>query len=303
MNILFLSHFFYPHIGGVEKHVMEISKSLVVSGHSVTVLTRKFDSKLKNDEIVSGIKIIRFPYPSSKFFGLLVIWSWLFRNRNLLKKADIIHCHDVFIWYLPFRFFYPKKKVFTTIHGLEWNNPFTISGIWQKKLAVKLSKGTIGVGSFLEKYLGIRFDLIVYGATSKSRHSKVKNKIKNSIIFLGRLERDTGVLKFIKYLEKNRNLNAEFVGDGSLKSVCKKYGKVHGFTDPTPFLKKAEYVVPGGYLAYVEAKSFGCKIMTYPPDELKKVYWQGIKKVDKFPTWDALASQYVGLWKTEIKIR
>lgn len=164
MKILFLTHFYWPHIGGVEKHVQRVGLSLSKRGHRITILTEKFDEKLKNEEMEDGIKIVRFVYPHKKIFGLLNIWMWIWQNRDLIKQSDIIHCHDVFVWYLPFRFLFPKKLVFTTIHGLEWDNPFAKISLWQKRLAVRLSRGTIGVGGYLEKYSGVKFNKIIYGA-------------------------------------------------------------------------------------------------------------------------------------------
>jgi len=44
------------------------------------------------------------------------------KNRQLLQNADIIHCHDVFYWYLPFRFLYPHKPVFTPFTDMKFSN-------------------------------------------------------------------------------------------------------------------------------------------------------------------------------------
>jgi glycosyltransferase involved in cell wall biosynthesis len=164
MNVLFLSHYYWPHIGGVEKHAERVASSMQRMGNKVTVLTEKYEYNLRTEELKNKVKIIRFEYPQIKYLGLLYIWFWLWKNRHLIKQSDIVHCHDVFIWYLPFRFLYPKKPVYTTIHGLEWDDPLSFKSIWQKRLAVKLSTGAIGVGKFLEKYLKVKFDKMIYGA-------------------------------------------------------------------------------------------------------------------------------------------
>jgi len=147
MKILFISHYKWPHVGGVEKHIERVAGELQQKGHKVKIVSE------------GNIK-----YPHIKFLGLIYIWFWLWKNRHLIKQSDIVHCHDVFIWYLPFRFLYPKKPVYTTIHGLEWDDPLSFKSIWQKRLAVKLSTGAIGVGKFLEKYLKVKFDKMIYGA-------------------------------------------------------------------------------------------------------------------------------------------
>src|SRR3989304_3204257 len=132
MKILFITRLFFPHIGGVEKHVYEIAKSLDRRGNGITILTEKYDKKLKIQETIDGIKVVRFSYPHTKFLGLKFIWWRLFQNIKLIKEANVVHIHDVFIWYLPFRLLFPNKKVFTTIHGLEWDNPLSKISFWQK---------------------------------------------------------------------------------------------------------------------------------------------------------------------------
>lgn len=117
------------------------------------------------------------------------------------------------------------------------------------------------------------------------------------IVFIGRLEEDTGILKFLKWLDKNSKNSVGFIGDGSFKSNCQKYGTVHGFADPKQFIKKADVVVPGGYLSYIEAKKRGCKIMVFPNNPLKNDYWKEIEKIKVFPTWSEVADVYLNLWK------
>lgn len=277
MNILFITRRSRPHVGGVETHIEEVRKRIVKKGNNI--------------KIISGNDI---KYPRIKMLGLFYIWAWFFRNRQQIKWADVVHVHDVFIWYLPFRFIYPYKKIFTTLHGWEGVYPIRLMSRFQKWLAVKLSNGSIGIGRFLEKYIGAKFTKILYGGVSKVRTIAAKNK--NSIIFVGRLEPDTGLTEFLKYLKTHKYKSIDFIGDGSLRKECEKIGKVHGFTDPTPFYKKAETVIPSGYLTFLEAKSHGCKIKTFYSTPLKKEYWEEILKLKKFMTWDDVANEYLKLY-------
>lgn len=118
------------------------------------------------------------------------------------------------------------------------------------------------------------------------------------IVFIGRLEKDTGILDFLKWLDgkKNESHSVSFVGDGSLRKDCEKYGKVFGFTDPKPFMQKADICIPGGYLSYIEAKEYGCEIMVFPDNPLKKDYWAEVQEVKEFPTWDKIADEYLSLY-------
>ena len=315
MKILFITRLFYPHVGGVERHVAKISKELEKKGHEITILTEKFEDKLKDKENIDGIRVIRISFPHIKLFGLIFIWWQIFKNRKLVEEADVVHVHDVFIWYLPLCFIYPKKMVFTTIHGFEENSPFNIMSIFQKRLAAMLSNRTIGVGKFLEKYLRVTFNKITYGGVSMNQFIDTKNtKVQGSVVYVGRLEENTGILEFIKRLKvkgkkiseawPNQDLvKVDFCGDGPLRNECEKYGTVHGFCDPNPYLKKAEYCVPGGYLAALEALSYGCKLKLFWNNKVKEDYWKmspfvrkDVKTWAKSQTWNKLADEYLDLY-------
>jgi len=285
MKILFISRYSWPHVGGVEKHIREVSLRLRKKGHKVTIIS-------END----------IKYPHIKYIGLLYIWLWLFKNRDLIARSDLVHIHDVFIWYLPFRFLFPNKKVYTTFHGGQgiWPIPFYHKIL--ARLAWRLSRGTVAVGDFIPKYFKIKPDKVVYGAADSCR--KTNRKKEKSVIFLGRLEKETGVYEFLKWIRSLvYGYKVDFIGDGSLKKQCEEHGTVHGFCDPAPFLRKAEICVPGGYLSFLEAKTAGCKIKTFYNSPIKKDYWRAIKKKysvsengKKIPTWDDMVNIYLKLW-------
>lgn len=285
MNILFISHYSFPHIGGVEKHIDEISKILKKQGNNVSVI-----SETNN-----------VSYPHIKFLGLLKIWLEIFKLRKKIENADIVHIHDVFVWYLPFRFIYPKKKVYITFHGGQDIWPIPFKNKLMVKLAAKLTNGNICVGDFIPKYFDIKTDKVIYGAVKKINTKKKNLKLKNSIVWLGRLDKNTDLPGFLSYLKNNKkNLKVVFVGDGELKFECEEFGKVTGFVkDTSNYLKKAETVVPVGYLSYLEAKNYNCKIKTFPTTPIKKDYWKGIEKVKNIPIWEDIVKIYLNLWNLE----
>ena len=165
MTIVFFTHRFWPEIGGVEKHALEVALELVKRGHKVTVLAEN-NGNLKDGEIYNGIEIIRIRIHTSERLKKFIIWKWLFINRKLIEKADVIHCHDVFFWFLPFRFLYPKKPVFTTFHGYETKFPPSYKAILMRKISEKLSFGNICIGDYIKKWYGTKPDFITYGGIS-----------------------------------------------------------------------------------------------------------------------------------------
>lgn len=288
MKILLLTRRAWPKVGGVEKHIGEIKKVFEKKGHRVKVISE------------ADIK-----YPRTKFLGLLFIWKWLFEHKKLIREADVIHVHDVFIWYLPFKFLYPHKMLITTVHGLEWDNPLRQNSIFQKQLAIKLSDKTIGIGHFLEKYIGRKFDLISYGAADLHNYKITKNK--KAIVFVGRLEENTGLVKFLEWLKRNSGYKVDFCGDGNLRNECERYGEVHGFCNPNSFYEKVKLVIPGGYLAALEALNSGCDIKLFWNNKVKENYWkmspfykfkgEKLRKWAREQTWEKLADKYLKLYK------
>lgn len=264
MKILFLSKYPTTHIGGVEKHVHEIGSRVQGSGNSLTTVSEE-----------------QIKPPKIKYFGLLYIWYWLFKNRNLITGCNLVHIHDVFIWYLPFRFLYPTKKVYITFHGWEGKFPIPLWNIFNKRIANKLTNGSIAVGKYIEKWYGIKSSFIIHGGVDHK--SLITNhKSLNSIVWLGRQEADTGINEFRKWLSKHSEFNVKYITN---------------IKNPDKYLKTAEYCVPSGYLSYLEAKSYDCKIMTFANNPLKEDYWNEVKLLKTIPTWDEVTNVYLKLWK------
>jgi hypothetical protein len=265
MNILFLAKHKWPHVGGVEKHMERLTSNLEKIGHKITTIS---------EEDIKPPKI--------KLFGLLYIWYWLFKNISLILNSDIVHIHDVFIWYLPFRFLYPRKKVYITFHGWEGKFPIPLWNIFNKRIANKLTNGSIVVGKYIEKWYGIKADYIIHGGVDLNVKNINAKKIKNTLIWLGRQDKDTGINEFKECLKSRPELRVKYVTN---------------IKNPEKYLRTAEYCVPSGYLSYLEAKSYGCKIMTFANNPLKEDYWNEIKSLRVIPTWYEVVNVYLKLWK------
>lgn len=315
MNIIFLTRFFWPHAGGVERHVFELGRELLKLGHKITIITLRHDKKLKNEQSYRGIKIIHLPYSNSK----LGIWENMWQNRKILKEADIIHCHDVFFWYLPFRFLWPGKSVFTTFHGWEGVYPVPRRYRLMHQMAEKLSRGNICVGDYLVKYYGTKADYITYGAPTFS-YSDRSTKILKEIIFIGRLEEDLGLSEYFKAI-KLVGLPAVFVGDGSLRKEAGKLGRVTGFVNNLrPYFQRPAAVFTSSYLTIWNALACGRAVFALYHNPLKKDYLESFPAAGAinisgsteeladqfkrpktaavvFPTWKQVAQTYLKLWQ------
>ena len=276
MKLVFLSRFFWPHVGGVERHVEAVGQELTKLGHNITVITLKHDPRLPGFQAFQGLKIIRLPYSNSKWG----IWRALWQKRRILKAADVIHCHDVFFWYLPFRFFWPKKPVFTTFHGWEGMYPIPQKNILAHRLAEKLSRGNICIGDYLPIHYGTKADFVSYGAAPQAVKIKPLKPIKE-IIFIGRLEADLGLpeyFKALKIIKRKYRLPITFVGDGKLKKPAAKIGKVVGVVKSLkPYLNRPAAILAASYLTIWEALAYNRPVFSLYQNQLKKDY------LEKFP--------------------
>lgn len=330
MHILFLSKYFYPHIGGVETHVLKLSKVLIKLGHSVTVITESHDQNLKAEEIFDGIKIIRMPFGISN--QKMPVWKFISTHKSLFQNSDIIHAHDVFWWYLPLRFLLPDKKIFTTFHGWEGIYPPRTGSVYSRKLAEKLSSGNICVGEFITSWYGTRPDFVTYGATD----FKSAGKEGSGILVLGRLTKDNDIGMVIAALQqiKNKNIKIKFSGDGPLRSEASKIGETLGFqTDTTTLVQNSRIIIASSYLSILDSMAAGKPVFSVYSNPLKKDYLfmhpmsdffhkagtsqslaqqinsylenpqldsSNIKKTQdwaKSQTWENLAGHYLNLWQ------
>ncbi|UCH90124.1 MAG: glycosyltransferase family 4 protein, partial [Thermoplasmata archaeon] len=90
MKIIQVCPYFYPHIGGVESHVLSLSKALVGKDHKVAVYTSKYENNLKDHEVIDNIEIHRIKTAMNLFTTPIFP-----KVKKILKKeeADVIHAH------------------------------------------------------------------------------------------------------------------------------------------------------------------------------------------------------------------
>jgi len=92
MKIVMLSPYFYPHTGGTEKYVRDLSAVLIKEGHAVTVITNNLPrskNALAHEVLPEGIKVIRLD-AVDMFYYLPVSLQF---NRKMLEGFDVVHAH------------------------------------------------------------------------------------------------------------------------------------------------------------------------------------------------------------------
>lgn len=91
MKICMLVPYFYPHTGGTEKYVKDLSLALSQAGHQVTIISNNLpkEKNAPSEEMMEQVKIIRLP--AINLFSYLPV-SFAF-NLKMIEDYDIIHVH------------------------------------------------------------------------------------------------------------------------------------------------------------------------------------------------------------------
>jgi glycosyltransferase involved in cell wall biosynthesis len=130
LKFLIYSHFYYPSIGGIERHTDNLAKLLINKGYVVTIVTQIGNKVI---EIKSKITIVR--RPSIALLSFLIFYH------------DIIHMQgfNIFV-YLFAKLF--RKKIVWYHHGYDLCSVGGASSIYKgffKSLESYLRRNSVGI--------------------------------------------------------------------------------------------------------------------------------------------------------------
>jgi len=255
MKIAMLVPFFYPHTGGTEKYVKDLSIALTQAGHEVTIISNNLP-KEKNapaEEMMDGVKVIRLP--ATLLFSYLPV-SFAF-NTKMIEDFDIVHAHVPAYGFARSVAGKIKKPVIVTFH--------CDITVFEKYFGIPMPKWFVKTVEFFANWYGRRVlkraDIVyntteTYAKTSPVMkhfpirsipigyfHDKVDEmqkklnltpdkKKKNQILFLGRLAGNKGCHYLVEampmILAKHPDTRLVICGEGSEKAdilaLIKKYG-------------------------------------------------------------------------------
>ena len=269
MKIAQITKYFYPHRGGIESHVLGISKEFVEKGLNVKVFTSNIPKGKRREEI-NGIKVFRSPvfftFSNGPFSpGILM---------DLLNNDyDLIHLH------LPDPFF----SIFAYIASLIKRKPLVVTyhadiikDRWYEKLLkiiyypilylilrhskriIATSPNYVKESSVLKHFIDKieiapnfvdekRFNPDVSGENIRRRY-KLENK--KVVLFLGRFVPYKGIEylidAFIRVKDNIENSVLLLVGDGVLRKKLMNLAKDE---ENIIFIKPKENEIPEYYAA------------------------------------------------------
>ncbi|MDP8242913.1 MAG: glycosyltransferase [Candidatus Hinthialibacter antarcticus] len=247
-HIVMLHKAYPPWVGGVERHIRDVSEALVERGWRVTALVCN-DARFETREWRGGVRVIRVPR-----WGSVLSQPLTTRYAHWLKrlKPDIVHAHTPFplAWLMVRRV--PKSTpVICTWHSdivrqkaiMPLLRPFELGFLKRCNQIVATSPRLIEFSRALrpvkDRCVSIPLSLPPCG------HNKLSNAIafsetqpehaKPTLLFVGRLVGYKG-LKYLIQAMKSLDAHLLIAGDGPLRGVLQTQVERAGLADRISFL-------------------------------------------------------------------
>ncbi len=124
MKIVSISHYYTPHVGGLEIVAENQVQSLVRNGHEVSVVTCAGSDEASGHTTVKGVSVYRAKVWNffDTRFGIpfpIVGLGYIATSFSAIRKADAVHVHDVFYipsWFALLWAFVFRKPLILTQH-------------------------------------------------------------------------------------------------------------------------------------------------------------------------------------------
>ena len=241
---------YYPHIGGVETLVKEISERLAKRGCEIEVLTTDPSGSLPKEEQINGVRVKRFKSwaPSEAYYFSRTLKRYLAENS---ENYDVVHAHS----YHAFPALYAaqtkgkNKLIFTPhYHGTEHTFFRSLLHIPYKYVAKKIFEEAdriVCVSDYEKSLIMEKFKVsdrkvkvIPNGVNLREFEGLAKRKESNnkSILYVGRLEKYKGVDYLVKAFQRlDKDMHLEVVGKGPHKKALLKLVSKLGISNRVRF--------------------------------------------------------------------
>jgi len=172
MKIAMLVPYFFPHFGGTEKYVKDLSVEMISRGHEVTIISNNVpkEAGAPKEEVMDGIKVKRLDPVSFQF------------NLKMLDGFDIVHTHCPAFGFTRA----VRNRLKNTPHIVTYHCDTTMS---EKMFGVKMPKWVIkGVESMTNAYarwILPKVDDIINTTESYASTSPVMKKLPHHAVPIG----------------------------------------------------------------------------------------------------------------------
>lgn len=248
-HIVMLNKSYPPWLGGVEKHVGDISEALAQHGWQVTVLVCSDTSK-HIDEVINGVRVIRIPRLGT-LLSQPITWGYI---KTLLSiQPDIVHCHVPFpLAWLAVNKLPNHVPVICTWHSDIIRQRFLmpILSFIEQRFLQRCDHIIVTSPEYLNSSVPLRdyhhkckviplslplsqnIDLDEVNLIKIKYRKKISNKI---VLSIGRLVGYKGLRVLIDAM-KNNDADLIIAGDGNLKSSLRNQARKIGLKNRVHFI-------------------------------------------------------------------
>ena len=244
MRILFVTHRYPPHTGGVETHVREIATRLVDRGHDITVFSADAGPDVESRTVDDGVRVRRFRSASPDgAFHIAPQMALAVRRAD----ADVVHAHN----YHSFPLFFAalgvtdERFVVTThYHGasasglrdvlLSFYRPLGRWGVRQADEVIAVSEWE---RERLREDFGVDATVVPNGLdVERFAEAEPEERERPYLLCVGRLEEYKGVQHVIRALSELPEYDLVVAGSGPFREELERVAREEGVSDRVQFL-------------------------------------------------------------------
>ncbi len=180
MKIAMLAPYFFPHFGGTEKYVKDLSIEMISRGHDVTVITNNVpkSANAPAEEVMEGIKVKRLDAINLIYLPVSTKF-----NFGMLKGFDIVHSHSPAFGFSRKMAWSMRNKI---PHVMTYHCDTTIS---ENFLGIKMPKFVIRIVEELTNIYGRtvlpRADEVITTTESYASTSPVAKRVPHHAVPIG----------------------------------------------------------------------------------------------------------------------
>lgn len=257
MRVLFLTKYYPPVEGGIERYGHILCSDLVASGTEVEVVAASEERRPSKIEMVDGVKVYRLEHHldisstpiTLGLPGLL---------RSIADDFDLIHINFPYPWTdLLYLALFRSRKVVLTYHSDIFRSRASLSGLllqaynpiihWvlaRVSAVIASSPNCIENSPFLSRHptkcrvIPMPVDVASLGEVEQNLVENERQSFGKFVLFVGRLVPYKGVRYLIEALERVPNAGLVVVGRGPLAAELKVLAEKLGLSARIHFLGK-----------------------------------------------------------------
>lgn len=212
MYVVHVVRQFYPGVGGLENHVLDLARAQAAAGGRIRVVTldRLFkdetQERLPANDMLDGIEIVRIPFSGSQRYPLALS---VLRH---LDGADIVHVHaiDFFFDFLGWTRPLHRHKLVATTHGGFFHTSYAarLKRVWFStitRLSSTFYDAIVACStSDYERFRTVcpgRVRLIEDGVNTSKFHDAAAKQFRKSMISIGRFSQNKRIDQLLRFAE------------------------------------------------------------------------------------------------------